>query len=73
METNRLAREKQKLQTQRKFFAIDLFRTYKTRRAPFTNVMPEPLDFHVFGPIKELLNQPSDINVDSEAVSETFV
>jgi hypothetical protein len=29
--------------------------------------MPEPLDFCAFGPVKEILGQPSDINVNSES------
>ena len=67
IKTNRLARELAQLRTQRKMYAIDLFRAYKAACAPFTDVMPEPLDFHSFGPIKEILDQPSDINVDSES------
>jgi hypothetical protein len=67
MKAERLARELEQLHTQRKLDAIKLLRAYKAECAPFTDVMPEPLDFCAFGPIKEILDQPPDINVDAES------
>jgi hypothetical protein len=64
MKANRLARELAQLHTQRKLDAINLLQGYKAKAAPFTDVMPEPLDFCAFGPIKEILDQPPEVNVD---------
>jgi hypothetical protein len=67
MKAKRLARELTQLRTQRTLDAIKLLRAYKAKCAPFTNVMPEPLDFCDFGPVREVLYEPPDINVNSES------
>jgi hypothetical protein len=54
MKTKRLARELVQLHAQCKLSAITLLPAYKTSAAPFTAVMPEPLDFCAFDPIKEI-------------------
>jgi hypothetical protein len=69
MKADRLARELKQLHTQRRSDAVKLLRAYKAECVPFTDVMPEPLDFYAFGLIKEIINQPPDITVDSQSFS----
>ena len=64
MKAKRLAREWAHLLAQRKLSAIKLLQAYKVINAPFTAVMPEPRDFYAFDRIKEILDQPTDVNVD---------
>ena len=67
MKTKRLARELIQFHGQRRVSAIKLLRAYKVAAAPFTVVMPESVDFCAFIPIKEILDQPTDVNVDAES------
>jgi hypothetical protein len=67
MKAQRLVRELAQLRRHREPDAIKLLRAYKAECAPFTDVMPEPLDFCDFGLVKEILDQPPDVNVDTES------
>ena len=67
MKTKRLARELQELKSRRKLFAIDRLQAYKAATAPYLKVMPEPVDFCAFEPIKEILDQHADVDVDTNS------
>ena len=67
MKTKRLARELIQFHRQRMVSAIKLLHAYKVAAAPFTVVMPESVDFCALIPIKEILDQPTDVNVDAES------
>jgi hypothetical protein len=64
MKAKRLALELASLQRKLKMRAIILLQAHKTFCAPFSGVMPEPLDFFAFEPIKQLLDNAND---DTEA------
>ena len=67
MKTKRLARELIQFHRQRRVSAIKLLQAYKVTAAPFTVVMPESVDFCAFIPIKEILDRPTDVNVDADS------
>jgi hypothetical protein len=62
MKTNRLERE-------RKVIAIDVLRAYKISSLPWTDVMPEPVDFCTFPEIRTVFELPNDVNVDESTFS----
>jgi len=60
MKTKRLARELATLKGKLEIRAVSLLQAHKTLCAPFSSVMPEPLDFFAFEPIKRLLDNAND-------------
>lgn len=63
MREKRLLRERAELILERKNTAAQFLRTYKNARLPYTEIMPERLDFSEFPPIKAILELPSEVDV----------
>lgn len=69
MRQKRLQRERNALIIIRKAVAVEVFRTFKKAKILEGNqVMPEAPDFCDFGPVKEIINRPADV----EVVASTF-
>ncbi|KAK0463698.1 uncharacterized protein EV420DRAFT_1519542 [Desarmillaria tabescens] len=68
---NRLAVEHEKLVNSRKPIAVSILQQYKNDRAhyPVTTFFPSVADFCQFLPIKEILDLPSDTEVNEESFS----
>lgn len=64
MRKKRLAREFKELIIQRKQSAVKVLRTFKNEQLPYTEIMPEGPDFCEFEPVKGILEQPAEIDVD---------
>jgi hypothetical protein len=67
MRVKRLLRERAELILDRKNTAAQFLRTYKNSRLPYTEIMPERLDFSDFPPIKDILELPSEVEVTEES------
>lgn len=67
MKRKRLAREFAACVIARKPIAIEILRLYKTSQLPGTLVMPEALDFCGFPAIRDILEQPVDVQVDESS------
>jgi hypothetical protein len=63
MKTKRLDRK-------RKAIAINVLRAYKISSLPWTEVMPEPVDFCTLPEIKAVLRLPNDAEVDESTFSD---
>lgn len=63
MREKRLLRERAELILERKNTAAQFLRTYKNAKLPYTEILPERLDFSEFPPIKAILELPSEVNV----------
>jgi len=71
MKTNRLDRERKALIVTRKFPAINVLREYKKSLLPWTeSIMPEPVDFCNFAPVKAVLELPSEVEVDESSFAD---
>ncbi|KAG6849552.1 hypothetical protein H0H93_007500 [Arthromyces matolae] len=70
MHTKRLEREHDDLVLQRKPSAVAVFRDYVADQHPFTDVMPSGLDFCSFGPVKVILEQPTEVTVDATSFAD---
>lgn len=71
MKANRLDRERKALVISRKIPAIDVLCTYKRSLFPWTdNIMPEPVDFCSFEPVKAILELPNEVEVDESSFAE---
>ncbi|KAK0496976.1 hypothetical protein EDD18DRAFT_1164760 [Armillaria luteobubalina] len=70
----RLAREHQMLVNTRKPIAVSILRQYKNDRShyPVTTFFPSVVDFCRFLPVKEILDLPSDVQVDEDSFSEVI-
>lgn len=66
MKTERLERERKALIIARKRTAVSVLRAYKISRLPFTDVMPEPMDFCAFSQVSEILELPTETQVTEE-------
>lgn len=64
MKRKRLAREFAVCVNARKPFAIEVLRSYKTSQLPDSLIMPEALDFCMFPSVKNILEQPVNVQVD---------
>ncbi|KIM88893.1 hypothetical protein PILCRDRAFT_813893 [Piloderma croceum F 1598] len=74
MKTNRLDRERKALIVARKFPAINILCEYKKSLLPWTeSIMPEPVDFCNFAPVKAVLELPSDVEVDESSFIGIFL
>jgi hypothetical protein len=69
MKILRLKRERQTLIISRKPAAINVLRAYKISQLPFTEVMPEPVDFCAFPEVQAVLELPNDVDVDESSFS----
>lgn len=70
MRKKRLVREHKALVVERKQSAVNVLRTFKNEELPYTEIMPEGPDFCEFEPIKAILEQPADVNVDESSFTE---
>jgi len=70
MRSSRLDRERQALVLDRKPIAIRILRAFKISCLPFTQVMPEPVDFCAFPEVRDILELPNDVDVDESTFSE---
>ena len=70
MKVKRLTRELAALTLQRKRIAIDVLRQYKNSQLPYTEIMPEAVDFCDFPLVKAVLDQPADIDIDESSFAE---
>jgi len=70
MKVLRLGRERKALVISRKHTAISILRAYKISQLPFTEVMPEPVDFCAFPEIQAILELPNDVDVDDSSFAE---
>jgi hypothetical protein len=71
MKTNRLDRERKALIVARKFPAINILCEYKKSLLPWTeSIMPGPVDFCNFAPVKAVLELPSDVEVDESSFTD---
>jgi hypothetical protein len=68
--SERLARERANLISQRKRTAINLLRRYKFSMLPWSDVMPEPADFCSWGTVRRVLELPSEVVVQEETFAE---
>jgi hypothetical protein len=71
MKTKRLNREHDALIIARKFPAINILCEYKKSLLPWTeSIMPEPVDFCNFAPVKAVLELPSEVEVDESSFAD---
>jgi len=71
MKTKRLDRERKVLIATRKFPAINVLRQYKKSLLPWTEfIMPEPVDFCDFAPVKAVLELPNEVEVDESSFAD---
>jgi hypothetical protein len=70
MRKKRLLREHKALVVERKQSAVEVLRTFKNAQLPYTEIMPEAPDFCDFGPIKAILEQPSEVTVDESSFTD---
>lgn len=59
----RLQRERKALVSSRKQTAVSVLRTYKREHLPFTDVMPEPMDFCMFPEVSAIIELPTETEV----------
>ncbi|KAF8899296.1 hypothetical protein BD779DRAFT_1666989 [Infundibulicybe gibba] len=70
MRGERLRREHAALVIERKRTAIKILRAYKNGRLPCTELLPEPVDFCDFPPVKAILEKPSEVEVTEASFSD---
>lgn len=70
MRLKRLDRERRAVVVNRSPIAVNVLRAYKISQLPFTEAMPEPVDFCSFPEVREVLELPNDIDVDESSFSE---
>jgi len=70
MKIQRLKCERQALIISRKPTVISVLCAYKISHLPFTEVMPEPVDFCALPGVKAILELPNDVTVDESSFSE---
>lgn len=66
MKTQRLERERKALVISRKRTAVSILRAYKISHLPFTDVMPEPMDFCAIPQVAEILELPTETQVTDD-------
>lgn len=72
MKNNRLERERAAIIVSRKQPAVNVLRTYKKSQLPWTELMPEPIDFCQLAPVKAVLELPNEITVDESSFAEVI-
>lgn len=70
MKVKRLECERKALIISRKYPAIDVLCDYKKSQLPWTELMPEPVDFCNFPPVKAILELPNEIPVNVSKFAE---
>jgi len=70
MRAKRLAREFANLIRARKKTAIAILHTFSASQ--FNEIMPRPTDFYSLAPIKAILDQPADVNVDESSFAHVI-
>lgn len=65
----RLKNEWKALLRKRKSIATGILRTYKRTHLPYTQFMPGPADFCAFAPVKDVVQQPLEVQVDESSFS----
>jgi len=64
MRRRRIDRENGELIMRRKRTAMTVLQEYKNGRLPYTEIMPEAVDFCEMEPVKAVIQQPLDVSVD---------
>lgn len=72
MKTNRLERERQQLIVRRKLPAINILRDYKISHLPWSELMPEPIDFCNFPEIRAVLELPNEVDVQESTFDDVI-
>jgi hypothetical protein len=70
MKTQRLARELATLIGVRKTIAVGILRAYKKSQLSFITVMPELFDFCSFTSIKNVLEQPVEVDINESSFAD---
>ncbi|KAI6136164.1 hypothetical protein F5141DRAFT_1059395 [Pisolithus sp. B1] len=66
----RLQRERKALVSSRKQLATSVLRAYKRERLPFTDVMPEPMDFYLFPEVSAIIELPTETEVTEASFAD---
>ncbi|KAG6916760.1 hypothetical protein DXG01_005505 [Tephrocybe rancida] len=66
----RLEREHIQRLHNRQSSAVTVFRGYMTSHYPYTDMMPSGLDFCGFPPVKKILEQPDEVDVDEASFAD---
>ena len=72
MKADRLERERRELIVRRKLPAINVLRDYKISRLPWSELMPEPIDFCNLPEIKAVLELPSEVDVQESSFADVI-
>ncbi|KAL4070439.1 hypothetical protein J3A83DRAFT_4243270 [Scleroderma citrinum] len=67
MKVQRLERERKALVIARKQIAVSVLRDYKRVHLPFSDIMPEPVDFCAFLQVSEIVELPTETEVTEES------
>ncbi|KAI5995363.1 hypothetical protein EDC04DRAFT_2802323 [Pisolithus marmoratus] len=70
LRARRLQRERKALVLSRKQLAVSILRTYKLERLPFTNIMPEPMDFCTFPEVSAIIELPTETEVTEASFAD---
>ena len=70
MREKRFKREFAALVNRRKRSALTVLRTFKNARLPETDIMPQGPDFCHFSAVSEVLNRPTDVEVDASSFDD---
>ncbi|KAF8716073.1 hypothetical protein AX14_012443 [Amanita brunnescens Koide BX004] len=65
MRKKRIDGENQEIIMQRKRAAMTVLQEYKNDRLPYSEIMPEAVDFCDMQPVKSIIDQPLDVSVDA--------
>jgi len=69
LKAQRLERERKLLIISRKRIAVSILRAYKSAHLPFTDIMPEPVDFCAFPPVSEIIELPTEMEITEASFS----
>lgn len=70
LRARRLQRERKALVFSRKQLAISILRTYKREQLPFTDIMPEPMDFCTFPEVSAIIDLPTETAVTGASFAD---
>ncbi|KAI6163681.1 hypothetical protein EDD17DRAFT_429687 [Pisolithus thermaeus] len=70
LRARRLQRERKALVLARRELAISVLRAYKRERLPFTDVMPEPMDFWMFPEVSAIIELPTETEVTEASFAD---
>ena len=65
MRKKRIERENKAIIMGRKRAAMTVLQEYKNHRLPYSEIMPEAVDFCDMQPVKSIIDQPLDVSVDA--------